>query len=55
MSHNNFSIEVIDYELILTSYTSIEISREFIELLKLFYSFLLVFDEISLEAMINRK
>ncbi len=55
MSQNDFSIEVIDYELILTSYNSIEINKEFIELLKLFYSFLLVFEEISLEAMMNRK
>lgn len=55
MCQNNFSIEVIDYELILTSYNSVEINKEFIELLKLFYSFLVTFEETSLEAMMNRK
>ncbi len=55
LTSNNFAIEVVDYELILTSYNSVEINKEFIELLKLFYSFLLAFEEISLEAIMNRK
>jgi len=55
ISQNNFSIEILNYELILTSYALQEINKEFIELLKLFYSFLNTFEEISLEEVINRK
>jgi|JI102314DRNA_FD_contig_41_2426904_length_1409_multi_14_in_0_out_0_1 hypothetical protein len=54
LSQNNFAIELIDYELILTSFHTVEINKEFIELLKLFYSFLIVFEEISLEAIMYR-
>ncbi|HRG46961.1 MAG TPA: hypothetical protein PLX69_00970 [Leptospiraceae bacterium] len=55
LAQNNFAIELIDYELILTSYHTVEINKEFIELLKLFYSFLLAFEEISLDAIMNRE
>lgn len=55
LSKKNYSIEISNYELILTIYKELEINAEFIELLKLFYSFLLKLEEISLEEVINRK
>lgn len=55
ISQNNFSIEIIGYEMILTSYAIIEINREFIDLLKLFYFFLTRFEELSLTANSIRK
>ncbi|MBK8394408.1 MAG: hypothetical protein IPL26_04070 [Leptospiraceae bacterium] len=51
ISLDNFSIEIIGYELVITSYTISEINKEFIDLLKLFYSFLTYFEEISLTTM----
>ncbi len=52
---NNFTIELIDYELILTIYNLLEINKEFIEFLKLFYTFLLAFEQFSFETIMNRK
>ncbi|MBP7280491.1 MAG: hypothetical protein KBA66_02865 [Leptospiraceae bacterium] len=55
ISQNNFSIEIIGFEMILTSYAIIEINREFIDLLKLFYFFLTSFEKLSLTTTSIRK
>lgn len=54
-SENNFSIEIANYELTLNVYRTNEIDKNFIQFLKLFYSFLLSFEETTIESYSYRK